>query len=272
MRKLAVVNMKGGVGKTTTAVHLAAGLARGGRKVLLVDADPQGNVGHIFDLSLDPAAPTLRELMLDEAAADACIVRDVRPNLDVILSTPAAFALDARLAAEMQRETILARRLRGLTGYNTVVIDSSPSMTLLTYNALLFADEIVMPVSMDALAITGARQTLDGVAAIRELWPDRALELRAVVPTAVSTQTHASRAALAALEADEEMAPALFAPGIRQCIDLTYAAAAHQTIWEYAPRSRAADDYAALTRFIDPGVSRDTGDHDTDGEESPAVL
>lgn len=249
MRKLAVVNMKGGVGKTTTAVHLAAGLARDGRRVLLVDADPQGNVGHVFDIAANGHG-TMRELMLDEAPLDACVVAGVRPNLDVVVSTPSAFALDARLASEMQRETILARRLRSLSGYDFVIVDSSPSMTLLTYNALLFANEIVMPISMDALAITGARQTLDGVAAIRDLWPDRALTLRAVVPTSVSTQTHAARAALAALEEDAEMAPALFTPGIRQCLDLTYAAAAHQTIWEYAPRSRAAEDYTALTRFL----------------------
>lgn len=272
MRKLAVVNMKGGVGKTTTAVHLAAGLARRGRRVLLVDADPQGNVGHIFGLS---SPHTIRELMLGESAPAECIIAGVRPGLDVVTSSPAAFALDARLASEMQRETILSRRLRGLTGYDTVVIDSSPSMTLLTYNTLLFAEEIVMPVSMDSLAITGARQTLDGVAGIRGLWPERALVLKAIVPTAVSTQTHASKAALAALEDDEEMAPALFARGIRQCIDLTYAAAAQQTIWEYAPRSRAADDYEALVQFIDPGAhapARDTGDRDTDGKENTAVI
>ena len=193
--------------------------------------------------------------MLGESAAADCILPAVRPGLDVLTSSPAAFALDARLAAEMQRETILSRRLKALSGYDALVIDSSPSMTLLTYNALLFADEIVIPVSMDSLAITGARQTLDGIAAIRSLWPDRAIALSAVIPTAVSTQTHASKAALAALESDREMAPAMFARGIRQCIDLTYAAAAHQTIWEYAPRSRAAEDYAALVEFLDPGVS-----------------
>lgn len=269
MRKLAVVNMKGGVGKTTTAVHVAAGLARGGRRVLLIDADPQGNVGHVFGLHSEH---TIRELMLGESSPAECILPAVRPRLDVITSTPASFALDSRLASEMQRETILSRRLKSLEGYDIVVIDSSPSMTLLTYNALLFADEIVMPVSMDSLAITGARQTLDGVAEIRGLWPDRALELRAVVPTAVSTQTHATRAAIEAIEADEEMAPALFAGGIRQCIDLTYASAAHQTIWEYAPRSRAADDYGALVRFIDPGVREHQGDTDRDGEENTAVL
>lgn len=272
MRKFAVVNMKGGVGKTTTAVHLAAGLARRGRRVLLIDADPQGNVGHILGLS---SPHTIRELMLGESALADCIIRDARPGLDVVTSSPAAFALDARLASEMQRETILARRLRGLDGYDTVVIDSSPSMTLLTYNTLLFADEMVMPVSMDSLAITGARQTLDGVAEIRGLWPERRLTLKAVVPTAVSTQTHASKAALAALEDDEEMAPALFARGVRQCIDLTYAAAARQTIWEYAPRSRAAEDYEALLHFIDPDAHapvRDTGDRDTHGEENTAVV
>jgi chromosome partitioning protein len=269
MRKLAVVNMKGGVGKTTTAVHVAAGLARAGRRVLLVDADPQGNVGHVFGVA---GGHTIRELMLGEASAEDCVVRDVRPNLDVLTSSPAAFALDARLASEMQRETILTRRLRGLSGYDAVVVDSSPSMTLLTYNALLFSDEIVIPVSMDSLAITGARQTLDGIAEIRSLWPERAMTLRAVVPTSLSAQTHASRAALAALEADEDMAPAVFARGIRQCLDLTYAAAARQTIWEYAPRSRGAEDYAALVRFIDPGITQAAGEVRTDGEENAAVL
>jgi len=269
MHRLAVVNMKGGVGKTTTAVQLAAGLARGGRRVLLVDADPQGNVGHIFGITSEH---TIRELMLGEATVDACILRDVRPNLDVVTSSPAAFALDARLAAEVQRETILARRLGQLSHYDAVVVDSSPSMSLLTYNTLLFANQIVLPVSMDPLAITGARQTLEGVAAIRNLWPERVLELRAVVPTAVSTQTHASRAAMEALEGDEEMAPVVFRRGIRQCIDLTYAAAAHQTIWEYAPRSRAADDYAALVRFLDPDVGDVEKESKSDGEAETAVL
>lgn len=249
MRRLAVVNMKGGVGKTTTAVHIAAGLVLRGHRVLLVDADPQGNAGRLLGIS--PTAYTVKELMLGTVALDDAIVRcSQRPGLGVITATPSAFTLDAQLAGTIQRETLLSRRLTGLTGFGIIVFDSSPAMNLLTYNVLLSASELVVPVGMDTMALAGARQTLDGIQEMRALWPERPLKLAAVVPTTVNISTHASKATVGALAADAEMGPALFPRGIRQCIDLTYAAAAHQTIWEYAPASRAAADYGALLDFL----------------------
>jgi chromosome partitioning protein len=240
--------MKGGVGKTTTAVHIAAGLAARGGRVLLIDADPQGNVGHTLDLR---PPHTFEELMTGQVPLNAVAVPAAPRGLDVVVSTPAAFSLERRLAGETQRETLLARRLRNVNGYDAVVIDTSPAMNLLTYNALLFAEELVIPVGMDLMAVIGARQTLAGVMQLRELWPERRLELLAVLPTFVHSGTYATRATLEALSRDPVLGVNLFSPGIRQCIDLNYATASHQTIWAYAPRSRAAEDYDSLIDFIE---------------------
>ena len=127
--------------------------------------------------------------------------------------------------------------------YDAVVIDTSPAMNLLTYNALLFAEELIIPVGMDLMAVIGARQTFDGIVQVRDLWPDRRLDVLAVLPTSVHSGNHATRATMEALEHDPLVGRHVFQPGIRQCIDLSYATASHQTIWEYAPRSRAAEDY-----------------------------
>ena len=273
--RVAVVNMKGGVGKTTTALHLAAGLARAGSRVLLIDADPQGNVGHALGVHRER---TLRDLMLGAATLDEVTAVGVRERLDVIPSTPAAFALETQLAGAPQRETILSRKLKGLAGYDAVIVDSSPAMSLLTYNALLYASDLVVPVGMDGMAIIGARQTLAGVHEIRELWPERRLDLLAVLPTAVNTATNATRAAYEAFDRDPEIAARLYRRGIRQCIDVTYAITERQTIWEYAPRSRAAEDYDAFVRFVaggsgaslDAGVA--AGDRAQEPEKTPPLV
>jgi chromosome partitioning protein len=249
MRTVAIANMKGGVGKTTTAVHVAAGLARRGQRVLLIDTDPQGNVAHVFGMR---PPWTLKDLILGEAPLDAVVQRGVRDGLDVIASDTASFSLETQLAGQMQRETILSRRLKGLTAYDTVILDTSPAMNLLSFNALLFAREVILPVSMDAMALIGARQTLNGIREMSELWPDRPLRLMALLPTSVNPATVATRAAWEAMERDAGMSARLYRPGIRQCIDLTYAMAQRSTVWEYAPRSRAAEDY---DRFLDFMVS-----------------
>jgi chromosome partitioning protein len=190
--------------------------------------------------------------MLGTSGPAEVIVPGVRDRLDLIVSTPAAFGLEAQLAGAPARETILARRLKSVTDYDAIVVDTSPAMNLLTYNALLYANDLIIPVAMDGMAIVGAHQTLAGVREIAELWPDRRLELLAVLPVAVNN-TNATRAAFDALDGDRLMASRLYRRGIRQCIDVTYALTQRQTIWEYAPRSRAAEDYDAFVESIAAG-------------------
>jgi len=127
MTKISVLNMKGGVGKTTTAIHLAAGLARRGARVLLVDGDPQGNAGHILGAA---GTPTIREVLLGECTPEQAIRPGIRENLDLLPASPAAFGVERRLATEPQPEGTLARRLQSVTGYDAVVVDTSPSMSL----------------------------------------------------------------------------------------------------------------------------------------------
>jgi chromosome partitioning protein len=242
MRRIAVVNMKGGVGKTTTAVHLAAGLARLGKRTLLVDADPQGTASYVLRADDNPA---LAELMSGTRPAADLVARNVRPNLDLLASSRAAVRLERMPGI---KETFLRERLVFADAYDVIVLDTSPAMGLLTYAALLCATEAVVPVAMDAMAVKSARHTLDGLAEIRSLGDGHDVRAVAILPTMVNESTHAARAALAVLQQTPDMAQCLFRSGIRQCIDLTYAAAARQTIWDYAPASRAAADYE---QFID---------------------
>ena len=113
MRTIAVANMKGGVAKTTTAVHLAAGLALRGARALLIDADPQGSLAHLFGMR---PARSLEDLLLGTAPLAEVITKAVRPGLDLIAATPSAFALESRLSSDPDRERRLRRSLEPLRG------------------------------------------------------------------------------------------------------------------------------------------------------------
>jgi chromosome partitioning protein len=247
MVKLAIVNMKGGVGKTTTSVNLAVGLANRGKRVLLVDMDPQGNVAH--SLKIRAHQNTIYDLMADDMVVDQVIRQQVRPNLDVIPSSNVAFGLENRLAGETLREKIFTRRMRTVQQYDFVVVDTSPAMSLLTVNTLLYVDVVMLTVSMDQMAIIGAVQSLAGLKRVLSAFESPEKQIL-VLPTMVNASTNGSKETMSAMQEDPDLAQFLVPIVIRQDVKLSYAAASKRSIWEYDGRTRAAEDYSRLVDYL----------------------
>lgn len=245
MRKIAVVNHKGGTGKTTTAVHLAAGLAEAGHRVLLVDLDPQGNVGQWF--GVDPEAIRIVDLLESRVGPRDCAV-EVREGLDVIASDWRLADAEEGLIRGREREKWLARRLSRVTDYDFVIVDCAPSMGILTSSALAFASEVVIPISMEYLALFGVKQIIENILRMTSSNGSR-IGITAVVPTFYQGNLRKSRQIMRALEKHFRGA---VADPIRTNVRLSEAPRHQQTIFEYSPRSNGAQDYRRLvSRFID---------------------
>ena len=243
MRKIAVALAKGGVGKTTTAVNLAAGLARHGQRVLVIDADTQGQVSR--SLGVNPVAG-LGELALGEADKDPAIV-PARENLWLLAGGRSLAGLKMLInRKEYAGEQTLAEALAPVDGaYDFVILDTPPGWDTLTINALFYADEVLAPVSLEVLTLQGLLDFSQNLAAIQRFHPS--LALRYVLPTFYDRRVRKS------LEIQELLAAhygqQLCSP-VRYNVRLSEAPGYGQTIYEYAPRSPGAEDYWNLTERI----------------------
>ncbi|MBI1744931.1 ParA family protein [Candidatus Acetothermia bacterium] len=243
MRKIAIINQKGGTGKSTSALNVAAGLARKGKKILLIDLDPQGNIATWFDVT---PKQTLYHLLIEESTTPSDCVINVRPNLDILPSTKTAAQAEIILTGLPGREKILSRKLQSLKGYDFVLLDCAPSLNLLNQNAVTYATEALIPVSMDYLALVGVKQILENLKMIREIL-DHKIEVLLVIPTFYDRRNRKSREILDTLESHFN---GKVAAPIRTNVRLAEAASHHQTIYEYDPDSHGARDYEDLTEQL----------------------
>ena len=240
---LAVFNQKGGVAKTTTSVHVAAGLARAGKKVLLVDTDGQGNVA--ASLGLAPERTLYHVIVMGLPYREAVV--SARPGLDVLCATEALAAAELFLAGQKQRDRVLASRLaEARNDYEMVVVDCSPSLSLLNQNALIFADGVLCPVACDYLSLLGVRQVLRTIKQINRLL-GHPLALAGVLPTLFDQRARICRDAVESLR--ESFGDVCFDP-IHFAIKAKEAPAQGKTLFEYAPGSPAAEDYARVVSRI----------------------
>ena len=247
-RRIAVFNHTGGTGKTTTCVSIAAGLAARGLRVLVVDTDSQGNVAHSLGIKAERSLYHVLVMGLPPRAA----ATNVRPNLDVIPSNETLAAAELYLAGRQNRDRVLRDRLEaGTNDYDVVMLDCSPSLSLLNQNALVFADGVLVPVACDYLSLVGVRQVIKTVKNVNSLL-HHPVQIWGVLPTFYDARARICRDALESLEkhfGDRCLAP------IRQATRVKEAPASAKTIFEHAPESHAALDYDRVVQKLIAGTA-----------------
>lgn len=246
---LAVATIKGGVGKTTTAVNLAAAMARDGLQVLLVDLDAQGHCSACLSstISVHPPAMSLSTLLMSDASPEvleACVDSGI-DGLDVTPADSALSEAEGRMGQKLGREMLLRDALDVTRShYDVIVLDCPPNSGNLTMNALVAADSVLIPTELSPLAQAGAEEMLSTVLMVRARL-EAQTELLGVLLTRVDGRsTTVNTPVLERLE--ERFGEALFETRIGQNTDLSKAQLAGQTIFDFAPRSRGAQAYDAL--------------------------
>lgn len=240
--RLAVYNLKGGTGKTTTAVSLASALASMGVKVLLVDADPQGSVAVSLGVK---ARRGLYQILVLGVDPKNCVV-SARENLDVILSDRALAGAEVYLAGRPERHRVMRDRFASLSGYDLVIVDCSPSVGLLSQNALRFADSVMVPVSTDFLGVVGLQQAVRIMADLEKRTGHR-IKLVGVLPTFHDGRLRVCRDAMETLR---RYHGEFLLPPIRVNAKLKEAPSQRLTIFEHSKRSSGAADYYELGRLL----------------------
>jgi chromosome partitioning protein len=246
LRKIAIVNQKGGVGKTTTSVNLSAALALLGRRVLLIDMDPQSHA--TISLGLIPArqARTTYSVLTGQSTPEEAAIQ-ARPNLSLIPSNLNLAGAESELAGEIGRETILKERLAGVSGFDFIFFDSPPSLGLLNVNVLCAAEELFVPIQSEFLSLNGISLLVRTLELIRKRL-NPALHVTGVIACMHNPQRLLSR------EAVEEVGRAfqgrMFQTRVRINVKLAEAPSQGKTIFEYDPESHGARDYLALAREV----------------------
>jgi chromosome partitioning protein len=247
MRCVAIANQKGGAAKTTTTVNLAAALGALGRKVLVIDLDPQGNSTDWLDAS--GAERGVFEFLANGLAlGDVTRVSSVG-GVSVIAATRALQGAERALAREVGAEMVLQRKLRApaAASWDYVLIDTPPTLGILTLNALTAASELIVPVEAHVLALAGVAQLMETVETVRERL-NPALALAGLVACRVDSRTRHSGEVVDSLR--RTFSGLVYASEIRENIRLAEAPSFRQSILDYDTRSSGAADYRALAAEV----------------------
>ena len=248
-RIIAMCNQKGGVGKTTTTINLGAALAEVGRKVLLVDFDPQGALSVGLGINPHELDLTVYKLLMDRHADIKAAVRTTAvPNLDLLPANIDLSAAEVQLVGEVAREMVLARALRPiLDDYDVVLIDCQPSLGLLTVNALTAAHGVLIPLECEFFALRGVALLVETIEKVQDRLNPR-LEIDGILATMYDGRTLHSREVVARVV--EAFGDTVFHTVIGRTVKFPDATVAAEPITVYATAHAGAEAYRQLAREL----------------------
>lgn len=247
-RVFAVANQKGGVGKTTTAINLAASLAANDLQVLLIDSDPQGNATTGVGLTKTSDRPSLYHVLLGDAAAEDAVVATEFEGLSMITADKNLVGANLELIELKDREFRLRERVQKLREkFHFVVIDCPPALDLLTLNALIAADAVVVPIQCEFFALEGISELMDTVDRIKAAF-QHPLDIEGILLTMFDDRTNLTRQV--ANDLKEFFGDKVFSTVIPRSVRLAEAPSFGKPIIAYDPRSKGAESYIQLAKEI----------------------
>ena len=245
MRKICVINQKGGVGKTTTTINLGAGLSRKNRRVLLIDLDPQGNIATSLG---DAPQKNVYDFLIDNADIREC-TRNLGQNFDIVTSNESLTRAEAEILMMQNKETLLKRKLNEgaeALNYDYILIDCPPSIGVLTQNAILACGEAIIPVSCDFLGYTGLKSIVSLINFMCERY-DHDITVSKIIPTMYDLRSNVSKQTLVEIKNDFYE---IVSDPIRVNSKLREAPKHKQSIFRFAKNSRGSKDYTRLCNQI----------------------
>jgi len=244
MRKVAIFDQKGGVGKTTTAVNLSAGLSRNNQKVLLIDLDPQGDISTCHSTN---APYNLYHLLMEDADLKECTSK-LGKNLEIIHCDHKMADAEHQIAKLKENVNFLANKLLSLNlEYDYVILDCPPSLRLLNKNALFYASEVIIPSSTDILGYDSLEKTVKRIVEFNKISNHNVL-VSSILPTMFDTRNSVCNEIL--LKMKKEFTPLLVAEPIRTNSKLKEAPKAKMSIFSYDKKSSGAEDYWKFVKLV----------------------
>ena len=247
-RIIAVINQKGGVGKSTTAINLAAALGEKGKQVLLVDLDPQGNSSSGLGIEKTLVKNCIYDVLLNDVSIEEAIIPDIYPDLDIVPATINLAGAEVELVSEMARENRLKEAVGAVRGkYDYILIDCPPSLGLLTINALVAADKLLIPIQCEFYALEGVTKLLESMKRVKSRL-NPTLDIFGVLLTMYDNRTTLSKQVVE--EVQGYFGKLVFNTLIPRTVKLSEAPSFGMPITEYDPHGKGAICYQELAKEV----------------------